>query len=486
MLHLVGETIDKHRVQYGVETGRLVQIMRGIYVAAEDDADAVLIDHALRIAAYLYPNTYLCGSSAERLAPTPDRRLFLSGRRNARTRLRDLEIVQTRAPDAPETETVQTADPMGNLRVRRSTLRFRYLESFRRRSEAAAAMTIDMQVDIAARLVEAAGGRQEAIMACWRLGEVNGWRTEAARSEQFISTPPREALPPRATLHVGWHGEKIGLLSHDGSAWRWEPVATEGVTPVRAGPPGRLPPFIESLLPEGWLERVLRPKSEQERISGKRYMSNIVVSEDEDDLRALPADILEGRLERFANEGAFAGGYAGPAPSFDETLEDRMAGLYATAAMPRLSGVQIKAPMNLSHDGMLRPARDQRAFTHILKPAPGAGFEVLPWSKQHAWRPRGPAGSRRPLTQLSRCRTICPTPCWSSASISGETATTVARSLWKTWLPFAVSRPRKSTKVLSNRQPGGCEAFPATPTRMPRCCFVASYSRGSSPMAIFT
>ena len=33
--------------------------------------------------------------------------------------------------------------------------------------------------------------------------------------------------------------------------------------------------------------------------------------------------------------------------------------------------------MNLSHDGVLRPARD-RAFTHILKPSPGAGFEDLP------------------------------------------------------------------------------------------------------------
>ena len=378
MLHLVGETIDKHRVQYGVETGRLVQIMRGIYVAAEDDADAVLFDHALRIAAYLYPNTYLCGSSAERLAPTPDRRLFLSGRRNARTRLRDLEIVQTSAPDAPETETVQTADPMGDLRVRRSTLRFRYLESFRRRSEAGAAMPIDMQVDIAARLVEAAGGQREAVIECWRLGEANGWRAEAARAEQLIATPLREAPASRAALHVGWHGEKIGLLSHDGSAWRWEPAATEGATPVRAGPPGRLPPFIESLLPEGWLERVLKPKSERERISGKRYMSNIVVSEEEDDVQTLPADVLEGRLERFAKEGAFAGGYAGPAPSFDETLEDRMAGLYAAAATPRLSGVQIKAPMNLSHDGMLRPAQDQRAFTHILKPSPGAGFEELP------------------------------------------------------------------------------------------------------------
>ena len=378
MLHLVGETIDKHRAQYGMETGRLVQIMRGIYIASEDDADAVLFDHALRIAAYLYPRTYLCGPSAERLAPTPDRRLFLSGRRNARTRLRTLEIVQTRAPDAPETETAQTTDPMGDLRVRRSTLRFRYLESFRRRSEAGAAMPIDMQADIAARLVENAGGKKTAIMECWRLAEANGWRAEAGRAEAFIATPLREAPPRGRALHVGWHGEKIGVLSHDGSGWRWEQTATEGATPVRTGAPGRLPPFIESLLPEGWLERVLKPKSELELISGgKRYMSNIVISEDADDLRTLPADMLEGRLEAYTKEGAFAGGYAGPAPAFDETLEDRMAALFASDETPRLSGVQIKAPMNLSHAGVLRPA-GELAFTHILKPSPGAGFEDLP------------------------------------------------------------------------------------------------------------
>ncbi len=378
MLHLVGETIDKHRAHYGVETGRLVQIMRGIYVASEDDADAVPFDHALRIAVYLYPNTYLCGASAERLAPTPDGRLFLSGRRNARTRLRNLEIVQTRAPDAPATERATAADPMGDLTVWRSTLPFRYLESFRRRSEAGAAMPIEMQADMAARLVESIGGEKAVIIECWRLATANGWRTEAGRAEAFLGTPLRETSPPRSVLHVGWHGEKIGGLYHDGSGWHWEPTASKGATPVRTGAPGRLPPFMESLLPEGWLARVLKPKSERERISaGKRYMSNIVVSENADDLQALPEDVLDGRLDAYTNEGDFAGGYAGPVPLFDVTLEDRMAALFAVATTPRLSGVQIKAPMNLSHDGMLRPA-GELAFTHILKPSPGAGFEDLP------------------------------------------------------------------------------------------------------------
>ncbi len=378
MLHLVGETIDKHRAQYGMKTGRLVQIMRGIYVESEDDADSVLFDHALRIAVYLYPNTYLCGASAELLMPTPDRRLFLSSRRNARTRLHNLEIVQTRAPDAPETETAQTVDPMGELRVRRSTLRFRYLESFRRRSEAGAAMPIDMQVNIAMQLVTNAGDRRTAVMECWQLAEANRWRTEGGRAEALITTPLHETPTRGTVLHVGWHGNKIGILSHDGSMWRWKQTAAGVVTPVQTGAPGRLPPFIESLLPEGWLKRILKPKSEQELItSGKRYMSNIVISKDADDLHAHPADILEGRLDTYTREGAFTGAYAGPAPEFDERLEDRLAAFVTSDAAPRLSGFQIKAPMNLSLDGVLRSAEGV-AFTHILKPAPGGGFEDLP------------------------------------------------------------------------------------------------------------
>ena len=220
MLHLVGETIDKHRAHYGVETGRLVRIMRGIHVASKDDADNVPFDHALRIGVYLYPNTYLSGASAERLAPTPDQRLFLSGRRNTRTRLRNLEIVQTRAPDAPETETAKTTDPMGDLTVRRSTLPFRYLQSFRRRSEAGAPIPIEMQGNMVARLVDNIGSEEAAVLECWRLATANGWRTEAGRAEAFMVTPLRESSPPRSVLNVGWHGEKIGSLSHDGSGWR--------------------------------------------------------------------------------------------------------------------------------------------------------------------------------------------------------------------------------------------------------------------------
>src|SRR5580765_4455090 len=100
-LHLVGENIDKDRSYYLVETKKLVQLMRGVYVDADDEVEATVLKHAVRIAKYLYPRAYLSGASAVLLAPTRDGRLFLSGRRIQRTRIRALEIIQKEAPKHP-------------------------------------------------------------------------------------------------------------------------------------------------------------------------------------------------------------------------------------------------------------------------------------------------------------------------------------------------------------------------------------------------
>ena len=77
--------------------------------------------------------------------------------------------------------------------------------------------------------------------------------------------------------------------------------------------PGRLPTFILSLLPEGWLERVLKETDERGILrSGKRYMSNIIVTAQPHDLDRLPADVLVNRLAEHSEGGIFSGIYAGP------------------------------------------------------------------------------------------------------------------------------------------------------------------------------
>ena len=382
-LHLVGETIDAKRAHQRAQVGELVQLVRGVYVDHQGDIEATILGHAVRIAHYLYPNAYLSSASAALLAPTPDGRLFISGRRNQRTRLRTLEIIQNEAPKHPSTAIAVIGDDLGELRIDASSPRQRFLEAFRLRSEHASAVTADMRAQMAARLVEEHGTPQAAADAVWMLARENEWYREGEGAERFLLAQSGVAKAPvnKAALDllVAWHGEPLGRLTHDGFEWRWKPGRRAGPALVRETTPGKLPAFIESLLPEGWLAQVLHERDEREALRrGRRYMSNIVIVEGREELAALPADILTTTLAGYVDAGRFTGRYAGPARGeIEETFEQNLARIFARAETPRLSGVQIKAPMSLMPDGALIPAIDQ-PFTHILKPAGTAGFETLP------------------------------------------------------------------------------------------------------------
>jgi serine/threonine-protein kinase HipA len=381
-LHLVGETLDKGRSHYRAETGKLVQLMRGIYVDADDDVDAAVLRHAVRIAKYLHPQAYLSAASAALLGPTRDGRLFLSARRKQRTRIRALEIIQNEAPGHPSVGTAVIDDGMGEFHINVSSIRQRFLEAFRLRSEHAASIDEDMRQAIAARLVEEYGSPKGAADAVWALARENEWYREGEFAERFFLHRPAVApLKNQAALDltVAWHGRPIGHLTHDGFEWRWTPLEGAGPPLVRQTTPGKLPPFIVSLLPEGWLETVLEDRDERAMLrSGKRYMSNITIVERQGELAALPPDVLLTRLEGHTRGGVFTGHYAGPGRGdIEESFERNLARLYESPETPRLSGVQIKAPMYLDAGGTLSPGTS-KPFTHILKPAGTGGFEALP------------------------------------------------------------------------------------------------------------
>lgn len=382
-IHLVGETIDAKRAHLRAQSGELIQLVRGVYVDDDGRAETAILGHAVRIAHYLYPNAYLSSASAALLAPTPDGRLFISGRRNQRTRLRALEIVQNEAPPHPSTAVAIVGDDLGELRIDLSSPRQRFLEAFRLRSEHASAVTADMRTQMAARLVEEHGSPRAAADAVWALARENAWYREGEGAERFLLAQPGTAKAPvnKAALDllVAWHGEPLGRLTHDGFEWRWKSQKRTGPALVRETTPGKLPAFIESLLPEGWLAQVLHERDEREALRrGRRYMSNIIIVQNRTELAALPADVLATPLAAFTHAGRFTGRYAGPARGeIEESFEQKLARIYARAETPRLSGVQIKAPMSLVADGDLVPAIDQ-PFTHILKPAGTAGFETLP------------------------------------------------------------------------------------------------------------
>lgn len=380
---LVGETIDRRRAHAQAAAGELIQLVRGVYAQANADVDAAVLAHAVRIAHYLYPTAYLSSASAALLRPTPDGRLFLSGRRNQRTRIRTLEIVQNEAPAHPSTAPAIVGDDQGEIRIEVSSLRQRFLEAFRLRSEHASAITDALRTDMAARLVEEFGSLQAAADAAWALARENGWYREGEGAERYLTTRPAggKAAVNKAALEriVAWHGEPLGRLTHDGFEWRWKATANTAPQLVRQTAPGKLPAFVETLLPEGWLAQVLHERDDRDAIRrGKRFMSNIAVVASKKELDALPLDVLQARLAKFAKDGQFTGRYVGPSRGeLEQSFEENLAQLFERAETPRLSGVQIKAPMCLTYDGALIPAIDA-PFTHILKPAGTAGFEALP------------------------------------------------------------------------------------------------------------
>jgi serine/threonine-protein kinase HipA len=273
---------------------------------------------------------------------------------------------------------------MGEFSVNVSSIRQRFLEAFRLRSEHAASIDAATRAAIAARLVEEYASPKAASDAVWALARENDWYREGEGAEKFLLRQPSSA-PARNEaafdLTVAWHGVPIGNLVHDGFEWRWSPTDTGAPMPpvIRQTIPGKLPPFIVSLLPEGWLEAVLKGRDERAVLrSGTRYMSNITIAESKTELAALPLDVLTTRLAGHAVAGVFTGTYAGPGRSaIEQDFERNLALIYAHADTPRLSGVQIKAPMTLEPDGRLSPSIGT-PFTHVLKPAGTSGFEALP------------------------------------------------------------------------------------------------------------
>src|SRR3989304_3275825 len=108
------------------------------------------------------PTPPLPAASAAVLGPTRDGRLFLSGRRIQRTRIRAIEIIQNRAPPHPSLGEAVVDDGMGELRVDVSSIRQRFLEAFRLRSEHAASLDEAMREAIAARLLAECGSPSSA------------------------------------------------------------------------------------------------------------------------------------------------------------------------------------------------------------------------------------------------------------------------------------------------------------------------------------
>src|SRR5207249_973474 len=115
---------------------------------------------------------------------------------------------QNEAPRHPSVGDAIVDDGMGEFHVSVSSIRQRFLEAFRLRSEHAASIGEEMRSIIAARLVEEYGSAVSAADALWKLARENEWIREGELAERYLRRRP-SATPVKnkavLDLIVAWH-----------------------------------------------------------------------------------------------------------------------------------------------------------------------------------------------------------------------------------------------------------------------------------------
>lgn len=174
--------------------------------------------------------------------------------------------------------------------------------------------------------------------------------------------------PNEDEFFIGWHGHNVAKLGFNGSNWSFN-YASGWMLPLSGGHyehPGEVPTFILNLMPEttgGAANRVISLGEVLKQ--SERFLSNIVISKDEQKITTQAPDKLEGRLETFSCDTIYQGKCA-DLPSMNGGVLMRMDSMVESNNVPRMSGCQAKMPCNLSEDGVLAPAAS-KSFSHILK-----------------------------------------------------------------------------------------------------------------------
>lgn len=109
--------------------------------------------------------------------------------------MRSLEILQNKVPPHPSTAAAVVSDDPGELRVDVSSPRQCFLEAFRLRSGHASAITAEIRLLMAARLVEEYGTPKEAADAARALARENDWYREGGDALKWPQRG-REKLGP--------------------------------------------------------------------------------------------------------------------------------------------------------------------------------------------------------------------------------------------------------------------------------------------------
>ena len=394
MLYLVGATpgLSSRKAQSAMEAGHIERLAHGVYCDVSDTADLAgfMRKNALRIAGYVVKDCFIIDSSAWFKAPVvaaettdanPLFKIFVAHKQARVIDLPHLQIVSRRI-DSDELRRFgakfadQRDEECGPSSITLASDELVYLLNFgRRRHHLERFLDPDSLRELRSTLVDKHG---DALPGLLRMiaKKVRAEEPVLSGALAYLTAGTKQlenAVQNLYQFSVGWYSRPIATIAFDGIGWKFD-YESGWILPLSAerANPSQFPSFIMNMMPQGVLASAINeglgnPHSNAQLfLASERYMSNMSIVEDPARVRAIPTDVLHGRLSDFISDNrTFIGAMKG-LPDADRFFEAQVRSMIARRTMPRMSGYQAKVPMHLAESGDFWPA-DRDAFTHILK-----------------------------------------------------------------------------------------------------------------------
>lgn len=385
-IFIVGENgFDSKIAYYHKNKGHIKPVCSGVFIRAglsQEKEKEIILSHACRIAKYLHPKLVLAGASAYHHAAIDDTIILASNMKYRPKKIGDylwLRYMYVKAPyNLIPHEIASVSDPSGEINVQILTDEMIILQAFTKTRGPNSDFKIsirDLQTVIERAIIHHKS-KDALIKKMEVLAENMDYGYQFERAKDFVERASLYSQEKRNLYEYGvfWNKREIATLTNDGIRWDFEYAKNFGI-PISISSKtteGRVPFFIESLIPEGWNQIGHSDDANYNELkAADRYTSNIVIRP-RDRKNEIIVDSIEGELRDFCDKKSiFQGRIEGFPGGFDDEFFDEIGRLCQDTMAPRMSGVQIKIPANLSTSGILSPALG-KSFTHIVKmPAPG-------------------------------------------------------------------------------------------------------------------
>lgn len=388
-LYLADFNIEPTRAYYGVKTKQLERIAAGVFISTKltpADRKEVIERNAARITARVVEGAILAGASAYHRAPVGGVMLVTTPWGGNPINVGGVfTIYQTRsALDVSlnrEVEHIEIKDDFGDYTVKRLADEMLILKNFqpqRGRPPAADLNIPDLSAVVERALRQYDGDKEQLMRRLEALARHHSLTRQLKPAAAFVTglSTYTQVAKPVTSLDVYWHKSQIATLSNDGHIWSFDYAPGSKIQLSLSERPGKrsVPAFMASVLPEtgpranGNLAEQLEAFRE-----AHRYISNITVHESGAVRPSVILDQLEGELPQFRTQFLEFGGRIDPSLSQTAHDDEFLVRMQSDPNMPRISGMQVKLPTNLSLKGDLSLAID-KSFTHILKVSAGSSY----------------------------------------------------------------------------------------------------------------